>query len=74
MQIFITGIGLCCAFGIVATLSFFQDMKAVEKLPILALLFFIAVFSLMKMESKPTKSAIRHSSCDCEERSGVAIP
>jgi hypothetical protein len=56
MRIIIIGIGLLSAFGIVILLGLFQDMSNNDKVPILALLVFIAAFSLVRMKSKNTKS------------------
>lgn len=53
MQIFFTGLGIFSSFGIVAMLSLFQDMTGDEKLPFIALLVFIAAYSLFK--TKPEK-------------------
>jgi hypothetical protein len=56
MRIIIIGLGLLSAFGIVILLGLFPDMSNNDKVPILAILVFIAIFSLLRMKSKATKS------------------
>ena len=56
MRIIMIGLGLLSAFGIVILLGLFPDMSNNDKVPILAILVFIAIFSLLRMKSKDRKS------------------
>jgi hypothetical protein len=56
MRIIIIGLGILSAFGIVILLGLFPDMSNNDKVPILAVLVFIAIFSLVRMKSKDTKA------------------
>ena len=56
MRIIIIGLGLLSAFGIVILLGLFPDMSNNDKVPILAIFVFIAIFSLLRMKSKDRKS------------------